>query len=160
MDLAKPNDLITQHEAASLVGRGVDSVRRWRRERGLEVWRDPSPVAPAMVSRAQVLAIAGQVKGARAADTNPLDVRQPSQLATTDAILAQRAHIESLQTQVADLMQRLSEERAYTEMLRKELTQLGGMLQERDQKIAALEKELTGGLVRGLLTGARRRFGI
>lgn len=160
MDLAKPNDLITQREAAALVGRGVDSIRRWRREYGLEVFRDEHPTAPAMVSRAQVLAFAGQVKGGSTAETHPLKEYKPSQIGAPDAFLAQRAHIESLQAQVSDLMQRLSEERAYTEMLRKELTQLGGMLQERNQKVAALEKELTGGLVRGLLTGARRRLGI
>lgn len=63
---ARPDDLLTLKQAATLLGRSVDTLRRWRRERGLRDWRDPADrSAPTLVSRADVIDIAAAVAAER-----------------------------------------------------------------------------------------------
>jgi hypothetical protein len=57
-----PDDLISLKEAGALVGRSIDSLRRWRKSKGLVDYRDKNdPSAPSLVSRAAVLAIAEEL---------------------------------------------------------------------------------------------------
>jgi len=171
MDATRPIDLITQREAAELVGRNVDTVRRWRREYNLGVWRDDNPTAPAMVSKSQVLSIAGRIKPARRSDRGIKDERLHGEV-SADAYRAQLGHIGSLEAhinasekQVADLLQQRAEMSQYIEILRDESSTLKAELAEKDKRLAVLEVELRSiqqtPSALGLLSGAAkigRRF--
>lgn len=63
---ARPDDLISLRQAATLVGRSVDTLRDWRERYGLRDWRDASTrTAPSLVSRGDVLAIAARIASTR-----------------------------------------------------------------------------------------------
>ncbi len=58
-----PADLMTLRQAAELVGRSVDTLRRWRTEHGLRDYRNTADMsAPSLVSRADLLALVARLK--------------------------------------------------------------------------------------------------
>lgn len=60
--MTRPDDLVTLREAARLVGRSTDTVRRWRREHGLRDFRDKrDPTAPSLFSQAELHTLAAQL---------------------------------------------------------------------------------------------------
>jgi len=62
----RPDDLLTLRQAASLVGRSIDTLRRWRGEHGLRDWREASdPSAPSLVSRAEVIDLVARLAASR-----------------------------------------------------------------------------------------------
>jgi hypothetical protein len=63
---SRPDDLLTLRQAAELVGRSVDTLRRWRGEHGLRDWREASdPSAPSLVSRAEVIDLVARLAASR-----------------------------------------------------------------------------------------------
>jgi len=66
MTATRPADLLTLREAASLVQRSPNTIRRWRAEHGLRDYRDAAdPTAPSLVSRAELLDLAARVEATR-----------------------------------------------------------------------------------------------
>jgi len=52
-------------DAAALVGRSVDTLRRWRGQHGLRDYRDPSdPTSPSVVSRGELLTLLSRLQAA------------------------------------------------------------------------------------------------
>ena len=63
---SRPDDLLTLRQAASLVGRSVDTLRRWRGEHGLRDWREASDsTAPSLVSRGELLDLMARLSASR-----------------------------------------------------------------------------------------------
>jgi hypothetical protein len=63
---SRPDDLLTLRQAASLVGRSIDTLRRWRGEHGLRDWREASDsTAPSLVSRAEVIDLVARLAASR-----------------------------------------------------------------------------------------------
>jgi hypothetical protein len=63
---SRPDDLLTLRQASGLVGRSIDTLRRWRREHGLRDYRDPAdPSAPSLLSRAEVVDLAARLAADR-----------------------------------------------------------------------------------------------
>lgn len=144
----KPNDLITQKDAAHLIGRGVDTIRRWRRDYELRAWRDASPTAPAMVSQSELLAIAGKVSTGPKVTGRALGRTQED---------AHQEHIKSLRDQIDDLRQQRAEMGQYVDMLRNDTQRLRNEMAEKNKRIDALELEL-GGPVRALIGVGKRKL--
>lgn len=63
---SRPDDLLTMRQASGLVGRSVDTLRRWRREHGLRDYRDAADLsAPSLLSRAEVVDLAARLAAER-----------------------------------------------------------------------------------------------
>ena len=63
---SRPDDLLTMRQASGLVGRSIDTLRRWRREHGLRDYRDAAdPSAPSLLSRAEVVDLAARLAADR-----------------------------------------------------------------------------------------------
>lgn len=63
---SRPEDLLTMRQASALVGRSIDTLRRWRREHGLMDYRDAAdPTAPSLLSRAEVVDLAARLAADR-----------------------------------------------------------------------------------------------
>jgi hypothetical protein len=61
-----PADVMTLRQAAELVGRSVDTLRRWRWEHGLRDWRNTADMSsPSLVSRSDVLALVARLQAGR-----------------------------------------------------------------------------------------------
>jgi len=61
-----PADVMTLRQAAELVGRSVDTLRRWRAEHGLRDWRNTADMSsPSLVSRSDVLALVARLQAGR-----------------------------------------------------------------------------------------------
>ena len=61
-----PADVMTLRQAAELVGRSVDTLRRWRAEHGLRDWRNTADMSsPSLVSRAALLALLARLQAGR-----------------------------------------------------------------------------------------------
>ena len=158
MDEHKPADLISQAEAARLVGRTVDTLRRWRRDRGLRTWRDPHPTAPTMVSKAEVLALAGQVSPpAKVGDEGHGRV-VPTGQGSADVALAMQAHIDTLQRHVDALQAQRDGLLDRVEQLRSDNKHLDRQASDLQRRVDALERELASP-VRALLGAGRRLWG-
>lgn len=72
--MTRPDDLVNLREAARLVERSTDTVRRWRREHGLRDYRDKrDKTAPSLFSQAELLALAARLAAERAADGGVVD---------------------------------------------------------------------------------------
>ena len=132
-------DPIDQDEAARLAGRSRETIRRWRRDQRLTSRLENGVV---VVSRARVLAIArdlaaqGQVGG---------ESRQPPRSPTP--------HVDDLRGVITDLREQRDRACARADRLERDLAGVRRQLADKDERVAALERELNGG-VRGLL--ARR----
>jgi len=156
MSDTRPTDLISQREAAALIGRGIDTVRRWRREHGLRVFRGDSHNSPAMVSRAELLALAGRFSGGSSKGASVSgDSHQPTGALPSDAVLAMRSNLDDLRAQVADLKQQRAELASYVDLLRDHLAKTQNELVEKTRRLDAIEREISNP-VRGLLTVGRR----
>lgn len=69
-----PDDLVKLPEAARLVERSTDTVRRWRREHGLRDYRDKrDKTAPSLFSQGELLALAARLAVERAAEGGFVD---------------------------------------------------------------------------------------
>ena len=164
-----PSDLITQAQAAELTGRTVHTIRRWRKEAGLDSYREPgNPIAPVQVSRAQLLALAGRFAPTKVSAVD-VDVRDAAAggsaggVGAPDALLAQRDHIATLQSLVSSLSAQRDGLQARADQFRDdnrglvaENQRLRSQVDDKQRRIDALETELASP-VRALL-GASRRF--
>lgn len=63
---SRPDDLLTMRQASALVGRSIDTLRRWRREHGLRDYRDAAdPTAPSLLSRRETVDLAARLAADR-----------------------------------------------------------------------------------------------
>lgn len=137
------DELLTLAQASKLVGRSIDSLRRWRRD-GILVFEGEDAKGRALVRR-QALLLAAQSHAKDTASTPP-QTRAHTQ-AGSEALEAVRAHL-------ADVQGERDRWQGEAERLRTELLSERTMLADMKAKLAAIEKEMNGG-VRGLLL---RRF--
>lgn len=154
----KPLDLITLREAQGLTGKSPATIRRWRREKGLEDYRDPgSRTAPSLFRKSQLLAIAGLVTAGSQLDIhndqsaylnnhpNEQPDEHPSEHPTGEA--------QVLRDWLADVKSQNTD-------LKTEIKRARDVISELGRKNKALEAELNRG-VAGLLAGkVARRFGL
>ena len=143
----KPTDLITQSEASVLVGRGVDTIRRWRRDKGLQVWRDVDGdhTAPAMVSRTAVLELAKAVSPQRTSDK-----RRAGQ--GEGAYRDLQAHLATMEASLNSERQARAELHQLSTLLQVENERLRAEIIDKTRRIDALEEKMHKG-VSGLLSG-------
>lgn len=145
----KPIDLIGIRDAATLAGRSVDTLRRWRGEHGLRDYRDPrDPSAPSAFSRSELLALLTRLAAvqARRAGSDVVDaVLEPP---TAVAPIPTRPHLAAggggvpvlVQVLVDDLRAVLERQRAEIDRLTSELgTERARAAAAVDARIAAIE---------------------
>lgn len=162
----RPVDLITLKAAATLAGRSIDTVRRWRTEHGLRDYRDPAdPSAPSAFSRAELLALLTRLASTRAARAGsdvvdavleptgavvPMPARPPVAGAALVHVLVDdlRTHRDRLQADVDRLSAELTAERA----------RAAAALEQRDeaQRRAVSLAERVGRL-EGLIVGGKAK---
>jgi hypothetical protein len=138
----KPVDLVSQPAAAKLIGRSVETVRRWRKSGKLRSWREEGATAPVMISKAEIWNLAGIDK---VTPTYPKHVTPKTPLEV-------------------ELRESRDYFRSRTEILENELRHTQNKLADKERRIAALERELASreqelmSPVKALLGVGRRKF--
>lgn len=153
-------DLVTVKEAARLVGKSEDTIKRWVRSKRLEAVREGSgPTAPVLVSKGAALAVARDaVQGASGGARAPVGRRAPG--GSAGELAAVQEHLADVQRERDDLLAQRDGLRRELAEARHELASVRGELVDARKRLAVVEKELAGG-VRGLLTGAvKKRLGL
>lgn len=132
-----PDDLIPLKEASKLIGRSVDTLRRWKRQGTIDFHQNPDDKSKLYVSRGAVL----QATSVKVAPVEPVPAVAPA--ATKSAELdAIKAHLEDVRTE--------------RDSWKTEVKRLQVELTDVRTRLATVERELNGG-VRGLLRGVLRR---
>jgi len=146
----KPHDPITIKEAAALAGKSLDTIRRWRKSKGLEGWREPgNPTAPVLLSKSQLLQVAADAAYAHTL-AEPPSAPVKRKAAATSAWTSAGV-IAALQANLGDLRDERDHLRQVLDSTRAEADQLRHELKDTRAKVRALEAQLNQGK-RGLLS--------
>jgi len=148
-------DLLPLADAARSIGKSVDTLRRWKRA-GLLAFHGPDEQGRALVQRAALL-LAAQ---GHARDTAPMRPPrgQKAPVASPPAIVgaAAQGELAAVRETLAEVRAERDELKAQRTRLQSDVDELRRLLEDSRQRVAALERELNGG-VRGLLKRTFRR---
>jgi len=146
--MASDTDLLPLAEAARFVGKSVDTLRRWKRS-GLLAFEGPDEQGRALVQKSALL-LAAQ---GHARDTAPTRVQRlsvASPLPTSIVASAVQGELDAVRAHLAEVRAERDELKAHRARLQSDVDELRRLLEDSRQRVAALEKELNGGM-RGLL---------
>jgi len=139
MDINTQERLITLKEAATIAQRSISTIRTWIRAGKLQDMRQAGDrVSPVMVSHSELLVLCSKQRQMRSGA--PISNTQPELIANNTAL------VETLKAQIDDLKRDKAELRSELSFVRKDL-------ESARERIAALEREMNGG-VRGLIRSA------
>jgi DNA-binding transcriptional MerR regulator len=141
-------ELLPLAAAAKLVGKSVDTLRRWKRD-GLLAFEGPDAQGRALVNRSALL-LAAQ---GHARDTAPTRVQRPSgapPLPTSIVASAVQGELEAVRAHLAEVRAERDELKAHRARLQSDVDELRRLLDDSRLRVSSLEKELNRG-VRGLL---------
>ena len=130
-------DLISIADAARLIGKSQQTVRRYKRDGRIDFVTVPGDKR-SYLSRSAILTLAGQ-RSQPIESPIQKDIQPDSQ-----ALDIMRSHLEDTRKQRDSLVMQVND--------------LRSQLQDKQRRIEALERELNGGVVRGLLRGIRTRL--
>jgi len=145
------DEVVAVQEAARRLGRTVDTLRRWRRSGVIAFEQGTDEKGRALVRMGPLLAAAaGHAKETRPRPSlGQTPTHAPVPAAGQGELDAVRAHLAEVRAERDEL-------KAQRTRLQADVDELRRLLEDSRQRVAALERELNGG-VRGLLQRTFRR---